>query len=170
MLTPDLWHDDRGLFCELWNANTLDKKGCRAKFLQGNLSRSGKNVIRGLHYQIGSHRQAKLVWVSVGKIFDVIVDLRRESPSFGRWFGCVLDSESRLQLWVPEGCAHGFLAMTDIAEVCYNVTAPYHPESEQSLKWDDPQIGIEWPLEKGVAPILSLKDQAACSFAACHKF
>jgi len=156
ILTPHLYNDERGFFYESYNQKILSDEGIRSHFVQDNHSRSVKNVLRGLHYQI-NHPQGKLVRVVVGEIFDVAVDLRASSPTFGKWTGVRLSAQNHFMLWVPKGFAHGFLVLSDIAEVLYKATDFYDPSSEQCLRWDDPTVAIEWPL--GSSPILSQKDQ-----------
>src|SRR5215468_2193475 len=162
LITPRAYGDARGYFLETWQAARYREAGLAASFVQDNLSRSVRGTLRGLHYQIATP-QAKLVWVVRGAAFDVAVDLRRSSPSFGRWHGTVLSDENHAQLWIPEGFAHGFLAISDICDFAYKVTANYAPADERTLRWNDPSVGIEWP---SVEPkIVSPKDAAAPSLA-----
>jgi dTDP-4-dehydrorhamnose 3,5-epimerase len=135
--------------------------------VQDNHSRSAKNVLRGLHYQI-EHAQGKLLRVTAGKIFDVAVDLRRASRTFGRWAGATLDAESKAQLWIPEGFAHGFLVLSDYAEVLYKTTDYWSPQHERCIAWDDPDLAIDWPLEG--APVLSDKDRKGTPFKGGETF
>ena len=163
IVEPKVFGDDRGFFFESYNAREFESAtGLKPQFVQDNQSRSGAGVLRGLHYQI-SHAQGKLVRVIAGEVFDVAVDLRRSSPTFGKWVGTVLSSENKRQLWVPEGFAHGFLAMQDGTEVLYKTTDYQYLEHERSLLWSDTTLGIDWPL-KGV-PHLAAKDAAGKSFA-----
>ena len=156
-----MFEDDRGFFFESFNQMVFeDLVGRPVPFVQDNHSRSAQGVLRGLHYQLPPSAQGKLVRVTRGAVFDVAVDIRRSSPTFGGWVGYELSEDNFRQLWVPEGFAHGFLALTDSAEVQYKTTAYYEPDRERSLLWDDPAIGIEWPLD-GNAPIVSTKDAAA---------
>jgi len=160
LLEPHSFGDERGLFFESWNARDFDEKTDQSvTFVQDNHSGSKKAVLRGLHYQLPPHPQGKLVRVVVGAIFDVAVDIRRSSPTFCSWFGVELSAANRRQLWIPPGFAHGFLALSDWAEVLYKTTDYYAPELDRSIRWDDPEIGIEWPIEG--EPILSDKDAGA---------
>lgn len=138
--------------------------------MQDSHSRSSANVLGGLHYQAGTSAQGKLVRVTSGSAFDVIVDLRRSSPTFGRWEGYVLDMATNNRLWVPPRCAHGFLVLSAACDFHYKVTAPYDPQSERTLRWNDPDLAIDWPIEIGPKPIVSAKDAAGASFAGCEKF
>jgi len=169
-LKPTVFRDTRGFFLEAWNRRTFADAGWEAEFVQDNHSRSAQFVLRGLHYQSGPHAQDKLVWVTSGVVFDVIVDLRRSSPTFGRWDGYRLDAESHERLWVPKGCAHGFLVLSEMADFHYKCTSFYTPAAERSLRWDDPSLAIAWPLPPGVGPLVSEKDAAAPLFADCEKF
>lgn len=153
--------DERGFFFESYNERRFQEAIGAAepvRFVQDNHSRSAKNVLRGLHYQV-RQPQGKLVRVIAGEVYDVAVDLRRSSPTFGKWFGAVLSEENRRQLWVPAGFAHGFLVTSDSADFLYKTTDYYAPEHERSIAWNDPAIGIEWPLTG--APVLSAKDSKA---------
>lgn len=152
--------DGRGHFFEAFNQQALEERiGAPWGFVQDNQSRSVKGVLRGLHYQLDPMAQGKLVRVVKGAVFDVAVDVRRSSPSFGEWFGVELSDENFKQLWVPPGYAHGFLALTDPADLLYKVTNYYSPEHDRAIRWDDPDIGIEWPLDG--EPLLSDKDATA---------
>jgi dTDP-4-dehydrorhamnose 3,5-epimerase len=170
ILSPKILHDERGFFLESWNRETFRALGLDADFMQDNHSRSTKNVLRGLHYQIGDAAQTKLVWVTSGSVFDVIVDLRQSSPTFGQWEGHALDAESHRCLWVPAGCAHGFLALSDSCDFHYKTNAPYDAAAERALRWDDADLGIAWPVGIGIAPVVSSKDAAAATFADCDKY
>jgi dTDP-4-dehydrorhamnose 3,5-epimerase len=168
IVEPKVFGDERGFFYESFNAKVFaEATGIHATFVQDNHSRSVRNVLRGLHYQIGQP-QGKLVRVVVGEIFDVAVDLRKSSPNFGKWVGVSLSAENKRQLWVPEGFAHGFLVTSDIAEVLYKTTDYYAPESERSIRWDDAELGIQWPLDG--PPILANKDRLAGTFAQAEYF
>lgn len=159
IIEPKIFGDERGFFFESFNQkNFAEKTGITSEFVQDNHSRSVQGVLRGLHYQI-QQTQGKLLRVVVGEIFDVAVDMRKSSPTFGEWVGCLLSAENKRQFWVPPGFAHGFLVTSDIAEVLYKTTDYYAPNYERSLLWNDPEVGIDWPLE-GITPILSAKDQA----------
>jgi dTDP-4-dehydrorhamnose 3,5-epimerase len=160
ILEPKLFSDDRGFFTEQFNARVFaEATGFHGTFVQDNLSRSLRGVVRGLHYQLGQP-QSKLVACLRGEIFDVAVDLRRDSPHFGQWTGFVLSEANRQQAWIPAGFGHGFVALSDVAEVFYKVDAFRHAPGERSILWNDPQIGIDWPLE-GTDARLSPKDEQA---------
>ena len=166
---PKVYGDARGFFFESWNQRSFAQAtDFDARFVQDNHSRSRKGVLRGLHYQI-VQPQGKVVRVVRGAIFDVAVDLRRSSPAFGRWFGVELTEDNHLQLWVPPGFGHGFLTLSDVAEVLYKTTDYWAPEHERSLLWNDGQIGIEWPLDNE-APVLSAKDAAGLPLSQCQVF
>ncbi len=157
VLEPKVFGDARGFFYESFNRKAFAAAtGLDVDFVQDNHSLSERGVLRGLHYQL-PHAQGKLVRVVRGEVFDVAVDLRRRSLSFGRWAGELLSGQNRRQLWIPEGFAHGFLVLSDEAEFLYKTTEYYHPESEHCIRWDDPHIGIRWPLD-GIAPTVSAKD------------
>lgn len=159
-LTPRRFGDDRGFFSEVWNRARFAEAGIPTQFVQDNVSLSRtKGVLRGLHFQTPPAAQAKLVRVSRGSIFDVGVDIRPSSPTFGRWAGVVLSAEKWNQLYVPEGFAHGFVTLEDETEVTYKVSAAYSPEHDRSIRFNDPAIGIDWPLDG--EPVLSDKDAAA---------
>ena len=158
ILEPRVFEDDRGFFMESFNEKAFaDKTGIEARFVQDNHSCSANNVLRGLHYQI-QQTQGKLLRVTAGAIFDVAVDLRKSSPTFGQWVGCELSAQNKLQFWIPPGFAHGFLTLADRTEVLYKATDFYAPAHERCLAWNDPDLAISWPLTE--APIVSAKDQA----------
>ena len=158
IIEPRVFGDERGFFYESFNAAAFEAAtGLKRNFVQDNHSKSQRGVLRGLHYQI-QQPQGKLVHVVAGEVFDVAVDLRRSSPSFGRWTGVRLSAQNQRQLWIPEGFAHGFVVLSETAEFLYKTTDYYAPEHERSLLWNDPEIGIEWPIEQ--APQLSAKDMA----------
>jgi dTDP-4-dehydrorhamnose 3,5-epimerase len=159
IVEPNVFGDERGFFMESWNARVFAQAGIDAAFVQDNHSRSRRGVLRGLHYQI-REPQGKLVRVAAGEVYDVAVDLRRSSPTFGRAVGEVLSAENKRMLWIPAGFAHGFLVLSEVADFLYKATAYYAPEHERALKWDDPQLAIDWPLA-GAAPTVSAKDAAA---------
>ena len=168
LIEPKVFGDDRGFFFESFNQARFEEAiGRPANFVQDNHSRSTKNVLRGLHYQI-QQPQGKLVRVVQGKVFDVAVDLRKSSPTFGQWVGEVLTADNKRQLWVPEGFAHGFVVLSDTAEFLYKTTDYYAPAHERSIVWNDPAIGIQWP--SGVVPILSAKDAQGQAFAQAEVF
>ena len=159
-IEPDRYGDQRGFFSETWNRDSFARTvGEDLDFVQDNHSRSARGVLRGLHYQLEQRPQGKLVRVVAGSIWDVAVDIRRSSESFGAWVGLELSEENHKQLWIPPGFAHGFIALTDPADVIYKVTEYYSPEHDRAIRWDDPDIGIEWPVEG--APLLSEKDANA---------
>lgn len=156
ILEPRVFGDSRGFFFESFNQKAFEAAtGYQGMFVQDNHSRSARNVLRGLHYQI-QHAQGKLIRVVSGEVFDVAVDMRRSSQNFGKWVGVTLSAENKRQLWVPAGFAHGFVVTSDEAEFLYKVTDYWHPEHERSLIWNDPDVGIEWPIDRN--PILAAKD------------
>lgn len=159
-IEPRIFSDERGFFMETWQAKRFRDAGIDVEFMQDNLSHSSKGTLRGLHYQI-QMSQGKLVRVVSGEVFDVAVDLRKSSPNFGRWVGEILSAENKHQLWVPPGFGHGFLVLSDTADFEYKCTDYYAPEFERTIRWDDPDIGIDWPLPSGRQPVLSAKDAAA---------
>ena len=169
ILEPKAFGDDRGFFLESYNAKAFESlTGCRQPFVQDNHSRSAKNVLRGLHYQMPPKAQGKLVRAVAGEILDVAVDIRRASPTFGKWEAIRLSAENKRQLWVPPGFAHGFLVLTDIAEVIYKVTEYYAPEYDRGIRWDDPELNINWGLD--APPVLSPKDAASTGFRQADVF
>ena len=158
---PKVFGDERGFFLESFSQKLFDEAvGRHVDFVQDNHSRSGHGVLRGLHFQRPPHAQGKLVRVTRGRVFDVAVDIRRDSPTYGRWVGAELSGENHRQLWVPPGLAHGFLVLSESADFLYKTTDYYAPQAEGSVRWDDPAIAIAWP-EIGSAPVLSPKDAAA---------
>jgi dTDP-4-dehydrorhamnose 3,5-epimerase len=162
IIEPKVFGDERGFFYESFNANAFeDATGLATQFVQDNHSRSRKGVLRGLHYQL-ENPQGKLVRVTVGEVLDVAVDIRRSSPHFGKWVAVRLSAENHRQLWVPEGFAHGFVVLSDFAEFLYKTTNYYTPSAERSIRWDDPDLDIDWQLDE--APQMSGKDQAAAFF------
>jgi dTDP-4-dehydrorhamnose 3,5-epimerase len=161
VIEPKVFGDARGFFLESWNARAFAIAGIRAEFVQDNHARSARNVLRGLHYQI-RQPQGKLVRVVVGEVFDVAVDLRRSSPTFGRWVGETLSAENKRSIWIPAGFGHGYLVTSDFAEVLYKATDYHAPEHERSIAWNDPELRIKWPLAG--APVLSAKDAAGVRF------
>jgi dTDP-4-dehydrorhamnose 3,5-epimerase len=165
---PKVFGDDRGFFFESFNkAQFSAATNIDIRFVQDNHSKSAKNVLRGLHYQI-EQAQGKLVRVIHGEVFDVAVDLRMSSPTFGKWEATYLSAENKRQMWIPPGFAHGFLVMSDFAEFLYKTTDYYAPQHERCLKWDDPTVAIDWPLDG--EPMLSQKDSVGLSFADASKF
>ena len=158
ILEPEVFGDDRGFFLESWNQRVFAELGLNQSFVQDNHSRSARGVLRGLHFQ-QPNPQGKLVRVVSGRVWDVAVDLRRSSPTFGKWAGVELSAANKKLFWVPAGFAHGFVSLEDGTDFLYKCTAFYDPQCEHSLAWDDPTVGIEWPLE-GIEPQLSAKDKA----------
>ena len=158
VIEPTVFKDERGYFVETYNQNDMKEAGLDMVFVQDNQSMSTRGVRRGLHFQ-KQFPQGKLVRVVRGKVFDVAVDLRSDSKTYGKWFGVELSAENMKQFYIPEGFAHGFLVLSDEAEFCYKCTDFYHPGDEGGLAWNDPEIGVEWPLEEGVDLIISEKDQ-----------
>jgi dTDP-4-dehydrorhamnose 3,5-epimerase len=169
LIEPQVFGDARGFFMETWQSDKFAKAGIGATFLQDNQSRSKQWTLRGLHLQV-AHTQGKLVRVSSGSVFDVVVDLRRSSPSFGSWWGVELSAENHRMLWVPPGLAHGILVTSPSADFLYKCTELYSPADERTLAWDDPTLAIRWPLPAGVAPDLSAKDVRGKSLADIEKF
>jgi len=168
LVEPTVYGDDRGFFYESFNQRIWEEAtGLRTVFVQDNHSRSVKNVLRGLHYQI-RHPQGKLVRATAGEVYDVAVDLRRKSPTFGRWVGATLSAENKRQFWVPEGFAHGFVVLSGFAEFQYKTTDYYHPEAERTILWNDPDLAIEWPFVGD--PILAKKDAAGLPFREAETF
>ena len=168
VLEPKVFGDSRGFFFESFNARDFAQAtGVDLQFVQDNHSKSAKGVLRGMHYQI-QHPQGKLVRVVQGSVFDAVVDLRRTSPTFGKWVGTVLSAENHRQLWVPPGFAHGFVVLSESAEFLYKTTDYWYPEHERSLLWNDPAVGIEWPIDS--EPQLAAKDQAAKLLAQAETF
>ena len=163
-LRPKVFGDERGFFMETWNAKTFADAGIDTQFVQDNHSLSRQGTLRGLHYQL-ENAQGKLVRVTRGKVFDVAVDMRASSPTFGQSVSCVLCAEEKNQFWIPAGFAHGFYVMSDEAEFVYKCTDFYSPASERSLLWNDPALNIDWPIAAGNPPLLSEKDAAAKPFA-----
>ncbi len=164
VLVPRAFGDSRGSFLESYNRRTYEAVGIRHNFVQDNFSRSCQHVIRGLHYQV-HHQQAKLVWVTRGEIFDVAVDIRRNSPTFGHWVGELLSADNRKILFIPEGYAHGFCVCSPEAEVLYKCSDYYTPDAERGVVWNDPQIAIAWPLPAGTPPLLSDRDRCHANLA-----
>ncbi len=169
LITPRAFGDDRGFFLESFNARVFAEAGLPTEWLQDNHSRSVRGVLRGLHYQL-VEPQGKLVRVTRGAVFDVAVDIRRSSPSFGKWVGAELNDRNFRMLYVPPGFAHGFVVLSEVADFCYKCTTMWHQPSDRSLRFDDPAIGIEWPLDGIGAPQLAAKDAAAPLLAEAEVF
>ncbi len=163
LIEPDVFGDHRGFFMETWHQKKFADAGINAKFVQDNHSKSKRGILRGLHYQM-HQPQGKLVRVIAGEVFDVAVDLRKSSTTFGKWVGEMLSAENKKMLWVPPGFAHGFYVISEYAEFTYKCTDFYAPEYERSISWDDPDIAINWPLVGNDNPILSEKDEAVAPF------
>jgi dTDP-4-dehydrorhamnose 3,5-epimerase len=171
VLEPEVFVDERGFFFESFNQRAFDEAvGADVRFVQDNHSRSMRGVLRGLHYQVAPHAQGKLVRVVAGSAFDVAVDLRRGSPTFGRWTGVLLDAMTHRQLWVPPGFAHGFLALEDDTHFLYKTTDYYAKDCERAIAWNDAAIGIEWPLPDGKQPRLAGKDAAGAGLAQAEPY
>lgn len=170
LMEPRVFQDDRGFFFEAFNQREFDELvGSHVEFVQDNHSKSSKGVLRGLHYQIPPRAQGKLVRAATGKIFDVAVDIRRSSDTFGTWVGYELSGANFRQLWIPPGFAHGFLVLSESAEVLYKASDYYSSELDRSIRWDDERIGVDWPLEE-ISPILSAKDAQAPSLDGAEVF
>ena len=169
LVKPKVYGDDRGFFMETFQEQRFAQAGIHGSFIQDNHSGSQKNTLRGLHYQI-RHPQGKLFRVIAGEVFDVAVDIRRSSKTFGSWVGVILSVKNKNQLWVPPGFAHGFYVLSDWAEVIYKVTDIYAPEWERTIAWNDPEIGIHWPVPAGVKVLLSEKDRAGKSLREAELF
>jgi dTDP-4-dehydrorhamnose 3,5-epimerase len=167
LIEPRVFGDARGFFFESYNRRALTAVGVGDEFVQDNHSRSTRGVLRGLHYQV-QHAQGKLVRVTEGEVFDVVVDLRRSSPTFAKWVGVNLSAENRHMLWIPPGFAHGFLVLSDVAEFLYKTTDYWYPEFERTLLWNDPALGIEWPLTG--TPTLAAKDSAGLPLAQAEAY
>lgn len=164
IVEPQVFGDERGFFMETFRTSLFNEQCGEREFVQENHSKSSHGILRGLHYQT-ENTQGKLVRVTKGEVFDVAVDMRKDSPTFGQWVGVLLSAENKRQLWVPEGFAHGFYVTTDEAEFVYKCTDIYNPSAEVSIKWDDPVINIEWPINSDQKPLLSAKDENGLSFS-----
>ncbi len=168
LLKPRVFADARGYFVETWNQRTLDNLGIDVRFVQDNESLSKKGTLRGIHFQL-EHPQGKLVKVVCGKVFDIAVDLRRDSPTFGQWIGEELSGENKKQLWIPPGFGHAYLTLSDEAVFTYKCTEYYYPDDQYCLRWDDPDVAIDWPDPDGAELILSDKDREGLSFEALKR-
>jgi len=169
LIEPQVFGDARGFFVETWQVEKFAAAGIRANFVQDNHSHSAQWTLRGLHFQV-EHTQGKLVRVTQGSVFDVMVDLRKSSPSFGKWWGVELSAENHRMLWVPPGLAHGMLVTSPTADFLYKCTDLYAPAHERSLMWNDPKLGVQWPLPAGVEPKLSAKDAKGTPLAEIETF
>lgn len=168
LFEPNIFGDKRGFFYESFNQNIFENAiGFSPKFVQDNHSKSQKNVLRGMHYQLPPKAQGKLVRVVQGEVYDVAIDIRRNSPTFGQWVGEILSAENKRQMWIPKGFAHGFLTLSESAEFLYKTTDYYAPDYERCIKWNDPKVAIEWPTKD---PSLSEKDQRGAQFANAEVF
>ncbi len=167
IIEPNVFGDARGFFLESWNKRAFLEAGIKARFVQDNHSHSARNVVRGLHYQI-KQPQGKLIRVIVGEVFDVAVDIRKSSPTFGKWTGTKLSTQNKRIIWIPPGFAHGFLALSESAEVLYKTTDYYLPEHERTILWNDPDLAISWPVSG--EPLLSAKDRQGVPFAKAEAF
>jgi len=170
VVEPTVFPDDRGFFFESWQVEKFLALGIEALFVQDNHSASTRGTLRGMHYQLSPRAQGKLVRVIEGEVFDVAVDLRKSSPTFGRWTGAHLSAENRKMIWIPPGFGHGFYVTSESAQFLYKCTDLYAPETARSVRWDDPELGIEWPLVDGEAPVLSTQDAAAPKLADAELF
>lgn len=171
LLAPKVFGDERGFFLESYSERTFEQLGLPTRFVQDNHSKSIRSVLRGLHYQMGNP-QGKLIRVLQGEIYDVAVDIRRSSPTFGKYVGEILNDKNRHMLWIPPGFAHGFLVLSDTAEVAYKASELYDPSGDRSILWNDPEIGIEWPLHliEHAGPLLSAKDEAGKRLSEAETF
>lgn len=169
VIEPDVFEDQRGFFMETWQANKFAKGGITANFVQDNHSRSKQGTLRGLHYQV-KQPQGKLIRVVSGEIYDVAVDLRRHSPTYGQWVSEIISGKNKKMLWIPEGFAHGFYVLSETADFFYKCTDFYDPECERTLRWDDPNLAIDWPLINGKTPNLAAKDAKGSPFKDAEYF
>ena len=169
IIEPKVFGDERGFFMETFRTDWFKRECANVDFVQDNHSKSRQGILRGLHYQL-EQTQGKLVRVVSGEVYDVAVDMRKSSPTFGQWVGVLLSAENKRQLWVPAGFAHGFYVTSESAEFVYKCTDYYHPESEVSIKYDDPTLAIQWPLVDGMLPSLSAKDEDGVSFEGAPTF
>ena len=169
LIEPRIFGDERGFFFESWNEKLFSDVGLDVKFVQDNHSKSAQGILRGMHYQM-KQTQGKLVRVCAGEVFDVAVDMRKSSPTFGKWVGEYLSAQNQRMMWIPPGFAHGFYVTSESAEFLYKCTDLYAPEHEVSMRWDDPEVGIEWPLHHSEMPRLSAKDEVGLWFADAPKF
>lgn len=169
IIEPTVFEDERGFFFESFNHRQFEEAiGYSVTFVQDNHSKSSKGVLRGLHYQLPPHAQGKLVRVVQGEVFDVAVDIRKSSPTFGEWVGEILSAENRKQVWIPEGFAHGFLTLSENSDFLYKTTDYYSSQAERSIRWDDTVIGVDWI--SSISPVVSSKDEAAHSFSSVEVF
>lgn len=169
IIEPTVFGDERGFFMETFRDDWFRQNIADVEFVQDNHSKSKQGILRGLHYQM-QQTQGKLVRVTLGEVYDVAVDMRKSSPTFGKWCGLLLSAENKRQLWVPAGFAHGFYVTSEQAEFCYRCTDYYHPESEVSIRFDDPELGINWPILNDQPPLLAAKDEQGLAFSAAPNF
>lgn len=166
LIEPKVFGDERGFFMESFNQQKWEEStGLGTNFVQDNHSRSTRGVLRGLHYQVAPKAQGKLVRVVSGEVFDVAVDIRKGSPTYGKWVGELLSAENHRQLWIPAGLAHGFVVLSETADFLYKATDYYSPEHERCIRWDDPDLAVAWPLDEGLEPVVSAKDQEGMHFS-----
>lgn len=171
LVKPDVFGDERGYFMETWQREKFTEAGIDCEFVQDNHSRSVNGTLRGLHYQLPPHAQGKLVRVTAGEVFDVAVDIRKGSPSFGKWIGKYLSAKNKHMLWIPPGFAHGFYVTSEVAEFQYKCTNYYEPDHERCIRWDDPDIAVQWPFTRADGiPRLSKKDRHGKSFTGAEIF
>jgi dTDP-4-dehydrorhamnose 3,5-epimerase len=168
-ITPRVFQDVRGFFMETYQKEIFSQAGIMHEFIQDNHSSSIQWTLRGLHYQV-THTQGKLVRAVIGEIFDVAVDLRKSSPHFGKWVGAYLSDENKAQLWIPPGFAHGFLVLSERADVVYKTTDFYDPQGDRTIQWNDPTLGIDWPIPSGKLPLVSAKDMSGTQFTDAEVF
>jgi len=166
---PKVFQDDRGFFMECYKQILFKDAGIAYDFVQDNHSSSAKSILRGIHYQV-THTQGKLVRVVIGEVFDVAVDLRRSSPYFGKWVGVILSETNKEQLWIPPGFGHGFYTLSERADIVYKATDNFDPDGERCIRWDDPDLAIDWPIHDGLTPLVSKKDAAGVSFREAEVF
>lgn len=169
VITPKVFYDNRGFFMEIWNKKTFHESGLDFDFVQDNHSKSSRGTLRGIHYQI-ENSQGKLVRVIQGRVFDVAVDLRKSSPTFGKWVGYILSDENKQQLWIPPKFGHGFYVLSETAEFEYKCTDIYNPKAERCIAWNDKTISVEWPIIEGLKPLLSAKDEKGKPFKEADVF
>ena len=168
-IKPKVYQDNRGFFMECYQQDLFKKAGISYNFVQDNHSSSSRSTLRGIHYQV-SHTQGKLVRAVIGEIFDVAVDLRKSSPFFGKWVGVRLSESNKEQLWIPPGFGHGFYTLSERADICYKATDYFDPKGERCIRWDDPDLAVDWPIQAGTTPLVSQKDAAGVSLADAEVF
>ena len=169
LITPKVFYDARGFFMEVWNQKNFQKHGLNINFVQDNYSKSVKGTLRGIHYQ-KENSQGKLIRVTQGKVFDIAVDLRKSSPYFGKWIGRILSDENKQMMWIPPEFGHGFYVLSEVAESQYKCSNFYNPQAEKTIIWNDKTLAIDWPIEKGIVPLLSAKDEKGLPFEKADVF